>query len=1244
VRIVIDLQAVQCTSRFRGIGRYSLALAEAMARNAGKHEIWLVLNAAFQESIPVILQTFGQIVPADRIRIFEIPLPVAECEKRNAWRVRAAELIRENFLSQLKPDIVHVASLFEGYRDDATTSVGAFATNLSTAVTLYDLIPYINQKEYLADPAQRAAYLRKVSSLQRAGLLLSISEASRREAIDGLQIQPQQVVTISAAADGIFSPLNLSNERIGQLYSRLGIQRKVIMYAPGGFDWRKNFEGLISAYAQISETLRAEHQLVIVGDIDEVKEKHLLQLAKNSSLAKEELVLTGYVSDSDLVELYNVATVFVFPSKQEGFGLPVLEAMACGAATIGSNISSIPEVIGLPEALFDPFSPQAIADKITQVLCDESFRLKLKSHGLGQAKRFSWDESAKRAIQAMESFVSSGRHHDDSIPANDSTVELERAISEISEAVNPTDSDIVRVAECITNNSPRAGNKQLLLDISVIVHGDAKSGIQRVVRSLLSELLQFPPADTDVHPIYFDEGQYKYASEFTAVFVGMQPDGRADEIVEFHQHDTYLALDLNAHLTAAVHDFHMRLQHRGVNLFFIVYDLLLVQHPEWWPKGTGEIFEAWLRSIAQVASGLICISEAVADEVREWLENNPTGRVSGPIVSSFHLGADVESSLPSQGMPANAEATLNAIQASPSFLMVGTVEPRKGHAQTLSAFERLWDQDIDVNLIIVGKKGWLVDELAERLKQHAELGKRLFWLEGISDEYLERVYSGSTCLIAASKGEGFGLPLIEAAQHKKPIIARDLPVFREVAGDHAYYFSGLSPISMAITITKWLILHQKGEHPKSEDMPYLSWHESALQLKAQLHSIQARELAQINFNGNVTARHGHGQPRNIYVDISSIVQKDLRTGIQRVTRSILNAAMKMPPGGYQIQPVYANTSGLGYYLARSYIQQVEGLDAANEADSPIDPQPGDVFLGLDFVAGIINFQKQYLKWLRNTGINVYFIVYDLLPISLPNAFPAGVDNGHREWLKDIAAFDGAICISQSVKDDLDNWIAAEPAKRRRSFSTGWFHLGADLENSIPSKGLPENAGDVLNILTSCPTFLMVGTIEPRKGYQQTIAAFEKLWANGIQVNLVIVGKEGWMSSETIHWLRQHPEQGRRLFWLEGVSDEFLERIYAASQCLIASSENEGFGLPLIEAARHRLPIIARDIPVFREVAGEHAFYFKGLAPEELADAITIWLGLKEKNMQPKSEGIKILTWQQSALQLQNQLLEFLKSK
>ena len=110
----------------------------------------------------------------------------------------------------------------------------------------------------------------------------------------------------------------------------------------------------------------------------------------------------------------------------------------------------------------------------------------------------------------------------------------------------------------------------------------------------------------------------------------------------------------------------------------------------------------------------------------------------------------------------------------------------------------------------------------------------------------------------------------------------------------------------------------------------------------------------------------------------------------------------------------------------------------------------------------------------------------------------------------------------------------------------WSHLGADVANSDPTVGLPENAGQILGRLGRCPAFLTVGTIEPRKGHAQLLSAFELLWEEGVDANLVIVGKLGWMVESLGERLQRHPQANKRLFWLDGISDGYLEKVYAAS--------------------------------------------------------------------------------------------------
>ena len=382
----------------------------------------------------------------------------------------------------------------------------------------------------------------------------------------------------------------------------------------------------------------------------------------------------------------------------------------------------------------------------------------------------------------------------------------------------------------------------------------------------------------------------------------------------------------------------------------------------------------------------------------------------------------------------------------------------------------------------------------------------------------------------------------------------------------------------------------------------------------------------------------------LFVDVSFLVLEDLKTGIQRVTRSILLQLLNNVPKGYVIQAVYGDRhtgykpavmrQDAGGSLSLSRSQEHQGIEVC----------PGDVFLGLDFACVTTLKEQNYLSKLRAAGVKVYFVVYDLLPVQFPRYFPSSTKDFHERWLRTLVKFDGAICISKAVADDYQAWITANRITVSDTFKATFFHLGADLNNSAPSKGLPADAEQALHAFSQRPTFLMVGTLEPRKGYRQILEAFTLLWQQNQNINLLIVGKVGWNINDVAAILAKHPELNKKLFWLKGISDEYLEKIYAASTCLIAASEGEGFGLPLIESAQYGIPLLLRDIPVFKEVAGDSAFYFGGggqqtpsQAAQSTAESIKTWLALYQNKQHPLSSGLRYNTWQQSVEQLKKSL-------
>jgi len=448
MRIVIDLQGAQTTSRFRGIGRYTISFVKALIRNADNHELILVLNGNLDDSFINSSDGLSKFFGGLNIKYFCVNGPVEEMEQANAWRTRASEYLREYFIASLKPDVVLLTSLFEGYKEPAVTSVKAIYENLNTAVIHYDLIPYLHPEEYLLEDRMHQWYQRKIDCLRNADLLLAISGHSRNEAVEMLAIKDKQIINISTAADQFFEKIEVAEDHKREILKKFKIQKQFILYM-GGFDHRKNLKNLIVAYSKLPDVLREKYQLVLAGKVNIFHEGRLLYYLRKYGLNDREFILTNQVSDQDLLYLYNLCELFVFPSLHEGFGLPVLEALSCGAPVIGSNATSIPEVIGCSEALFDPQSVESIYDKMQQVLTDQPLRDKLKKQGLKQAKEFSWDKTATIAIKAIEENFSEVVY-DDNYDESAYRQFLD-AIAKIN-VMKPTDNDLKHLAYCLDKN------------------------------------------------------------------------------------------------------------------------------------------------------------------------------------------------------------------------------------------------------------------------------------------------------------------------------------------------------------------------------------------------------------------------------------------------------------------------------------------------------------------------------------------------------------------------------------------------------------------------------------------------------------------------------------------------------------------------------------------------------------------------------------------------------------------------
>jgi glycosyltransferase involved in cell wall biosynthesis len=374
----------------------------------------------------------------------------------------------------------------------------------------------------------------------------------------------------------------------------------------------------------------------------------------------------------------------------------------------------------------------------------------------------------------------------------------------------------------------------------------------------------------------------------------------------------------------------------------------------------------------------------------------------------------------------------------------------------------------------------------------------------------------------------------------------------------------------------------------------------------------------------------HGE-RRLYVDVSELVLHRGRTGVQRVAREILRGLLASPPSGFAVQPVCA-LPGYAYRAIDHFNPDASGAGEAYGAI--IAPRAGDLFLGLDHSMQAVIAHAPDLGKMRREGIRIWFVCNDILPLERPEWFPADVAPRFEAWLRVVLdVSDGVACISRATESALRARLSTMGVPRAQPVKIAHFGLGANLPSGTDTSHVTPEEAAQLDRLKGVDSFLIVGTLEPRKGHAQTLEAFNLLWTSGEDVALVLAGLPGWMTGSVQRRIRHHDEFGRRLFWFNDASDAVLERLYSSCTALLAPSEGEGFGLPLVEASRRGLPILCRDLPVFREFAAEDASYFSGLDPAALATAIREWLIKYRGGNATTVRNVSWLTWSQSARQL-----------
>lgn len=585
---------------------------------------------------------------------------------------------------------------------------------------------------------------------------------------------------------------------------------------------------LFKAWSSSSLSLDPTCVLVYVGENDAGTYGKKLHEAISSS---GNVLITGWVNDERYrlwLQAADAAVQLRQNSRGESSGA-VLDCLNHGLPVVVNAHGSMAE---FPDDVVIMISgecyQQEIVDALEMIRNDESLRSLTGERAKEYiGKNHVPEDVAKAYMESIEVFHAGMYAH------------CRNTIETITshQAVANGDLCLKTLASSLAESFPSpARQKQLLIDVSALVETDLKTGIQRVVRSIVKNLIDLPFTGFRIEPVYATSDQnYRYARCRTIEWLGGGCTSFfEDECIDIHKGDILFIPDLHFGVVERHKPTYQLIRRKGGRVVFLVHDLLPVSMPHYFPVGTRSSFKGYLDVIAESADAVIGVTRTVARDMEQWVRERKPLRHRPLAIGWNHHGADIDASIPSKGFPEGFERELKMLGRRSTILMVGTVEPRKGHAQTLRAFELLWNQKFEINLVIVGKHGWMVDELADALNSHPKLGSRLFWYQGISDEALLRLYELADGVLMASEGEGFGLPLIEAAQHGKPILARDIPVFREIGGNHARYFSGLDPESLAKAVSDWVAEQRKGTAPQSTQLPWLTWKESVQHLLAML--------------------------------------------------------------------------------------------------------------------------------------------------------------------------------------------------------------------------------------------------------------------------------------------------------------------------------------------------------------------------------------------------------------------------
>ena len=382
-----------CWSNRRGYGRFTRELLKALLALDKNNDYWFFVDKD-TASTSVFPEKANIVVAQTRVS----PTQAASASGRRSFRdlwVMTREVKRHDL------DLFFFPASYSYYPIVNRTKI---------IVTIHDMIPELHPEAVFPDRKLRLFWgLKRKLAIRQAKQILTVSENSKREIIRLCNISESKVNVVSEAANSAFRVLPQNGElaRVLQKHNVYPSDR-FLLYV-GGISPHKNLRLLVNVHSELLEDPRySDVKLVLVGDYKGdsfFSDYSILRDQVHNLKLDGKVIFTGYIEDEALAYLYNAASLMVFPSLQEGFGLPAVEAMVCGCPVAASNLGSLPEIVGDAGLLFDPYSKEEMLGVIKKVLSDNDLRESMKSKGLDRAKQFSWEKAAKDLLSIFDNVV-----------------------------------------------------------------------------------------------------------------------------------------------------------------------------------------------------------------------------------------------------------------------------------------------------------------------------------------------------------------------------------------------------------------------------------------------------------------------------------------------------------------------------------------------------------------------------------------------------------------------------------------------------------------------------------------------------------------------------------------------------------------------------------------------------------------------------------------------------------------------